>query len=97
MLINNYDNYITFEFIVLINQNHIRFYLFIIYLTHCMQFLNVDIFQPFKHWHDVIIQKTIAESFVEYFVFHFLQNFIQIRYVIFKTITIQHAFEKSGM
>ena len=97
MLMNNHDNHITPEFIVLVNENHIRPYSLIAHLIHCMQFLDVGIFQSFKHWHDVTIQKTIAESLIEYFVPHFLQNLIKIRNSTFKSTTIQHAFEKSEM
>ena len=97
MLMNNHESHLIFEFIVLINENHIRSYLLISHMIHCMQFLNVGIFQSFKHWHDKTIQKIIAKSFVEYFLIHFMKNFIKIRNNIFKMIIIRHVFAKSGM
>jgi hypothetical protein len=41
MLINNHESHITLEFIALTNENHIRLFLLISHLTHCMQSLNV--------------------------------------------------------
>jgi hypothetical protein len=55
MLMNNHENHIIFEFITLTNENHIRSFSLISHLTHCMQSLNVEIFQFYKHWHDQII------------------------------------------
>jgi hypothetical protein len=49
MLMNNHESHIIFEFIALTNENHIRSFLLISHLTHCMQSLNVEIFQFYKH------------------------------------------------
>jgi hypothetical protein len=68
---------------------------FISHLTHCMQSLNVRIFQLYKKWHDMIIKKFIAKSFVEYSLTWFLSDFTKIRNNIFKSIIIRHVFEKS--
>ena len=56
MLMDNYGSHLTPEFILLANANHICLYPFIPHLTHCMQPLDVGIFQPYKHWHDMAIQ-----------------------------------------
>jgi hypothetical protein len=66
MLMNNHESHITSEFIVLINEKHIRSFLFIFHLTHCVQSLNVEIFQFHKYWHDQIIQNVVVTSFVKY-------------------------------
>jgi hypothetical protein len=97
MLMNNHDSHMTSELIALINDNHIRFYLLISHLTHCMQSLNVNVFQSYKHWHNVTIQKTIAKSFVKYSLTQFLRDLTKIRNETFKSSTIRHAFEKSEM
>jgi hypothetical protein len=52
MLMNNHESYIIFEFIALTNENCIRSFSLIFHFTHCMQSLNVEIFQFYKHWHD---------------------------------------------
>ena len=56
MLMDNHGSHCTPEFINLANDHHIRPYSLIPHLTHCMQPLDVGIFQPYKHWHDKAIQ-----------------------------------------
>ena len=49
MLMNNHDSHLTSEFVKLANDNHIRSYSLISHLTHCLQSLDVGIFQSYKH------------------------------------------------
>jgi hypothetical protein len=49
MLMNNHESHMIFEFIALANENHIRSFSLILHLTHCMQSLDVEIFQSYKH------------------------------------------------
>ena len=97
LLMDNHGSHITPEFVALANENHIRPYPLIPHLTHCMQPLDVVVFQPYKHWHNVAIQETISESFIEYSLTQFLKDLVKIRNNTFKPSTIRHAFEKSGM
>ena len=66
MLLDNHGSHDTPEFIKLTNENWIRPYPLILHLPHCMQPLDVGVFQPYQHWHDVAIQDAIAEFNVEY-------------------------------
>jgi hypothetical protein len=52
MLMNNHESYIVLEFIAFANEDYIRSFSLIFHFTHCMQSLNVKIFQFYKHWHD---------------------------------------------
>ena len=61
MLMDNHGTHCTPEFIKLANENHIRPLPLIPHLTHCMQPLDVGVFQPYKHWHDKAIQYVLAE------------------------------------
>jgi hypothetical protein len=97
MLMNNHEIHIIFEFIVFANENHIRSFSLIFHLTHCMQSLNVEIFQFYKHWHDQIIQKTVVTSFVKYSIEQFLNNLTKIKNNTFKASIIRHVFEKFEM
>jgi hypothetical protein len=63
MLMNNHDSHRMSEFIKLANENHIRPFSFIPYLTHCMQSLDVRIFQSYKKWHDTIIKEAVTSSY----------------------------------
>jgi hypothetical protein len=97
MLMNNHESHITFEFIVLVNENYIRLFSLIFHLTHCMQSLNVEILQFYKHWHNQIIQNVVVTSFVKYSIEQFLNDLTKIRNNTFKASTIRHVFEKSEM
>ena len=97
MLMDNHGSHCTPEFIALANINHIRPYLLIPHLTHCMQPLDVGVFQPYKHWHDMAIQDALLEFNVEYTLQRFLADLTKIRDNTFKKCTIRSAFEKSGM
>ena len=66
-------------------------------MTHCMQPLDVGIFQPYKHWHEVKIQESLGTLEMEYTVRSFLRDLGWIREKTFTKDTIRHAFEKSGM
>ncbi len=97
MLMNNHESHMIFEFIAFVNKNHIRSFSLISHLTHCMQSLDVEIFQSYKHWHDQIIQNAVVTSFLKYSVEQFLNDLTKIRNNTFKASTIQHVFEKSEM
>jgi hypothetical protein len=97
MLMNNHESHIIFEFIAFANENHIRSFSLISHLTHCMQSLNVEIFQLYKHWHDQIIQNAVVTSFVKYSIGQFLNDLTKIRNNTFKSSIIRHVFEKFGM
>lgn len=58
---------ITFDFIF-----------FISHMTYCMQPLNLGIFQFYRHWYNVVIQKPFAKFNTEYLLIRFFQNFIKI-------------------
>ena len=97
LLIDNYRSYETIEFIKLANENHIRPYPLIPHLTHCMQPLDVGVFQPYKHWHDVAIENALSSLDIVYGLRSFLRDLPWIRQQTFKRDTIKHAFRKAGM
>ncbi len=97
MLMNNHESHMIFEFIAFANENYIRSFSLISHLTHCMQSLDVEIFQFYKHWHDQIIQNVVVTSFVKYSIEQFLNDLTKIRNNTFKASIIRHAFEKFEM
>ncbi len=94
---NNHESHETADFVKLANDNHILPYPLIPHLTHCMQPLDVGVFQPYKHWHDRAIQDALAKLSFEYNIQFFLRDLPTIRANTFKKRTIRHAFRKSGM
>jgi hypothetical protein len=97
MLMNNHENHMIFEFIAFVNENHIRLFSLNLHLTHCMQSLNIEIFQFYKHWHDQIIQNAVVTSFVKYSIEQFLNDLTKIKNNTFRASIIRHAFEKFEM
>jgi len=74
MLINNYKSHKTTEFIRLANENHILLYPLIAHLTHYMQPLDVGVFYPYKHWHDIAIKNALAKLDITYALISFLRD-----------------------
>ena len=97
MFMNNHETHLTSEFIALTNDNHIRLYPLISHLTHCMQSLDVGIFQPYKHWHSRAIWDAIAVSFIAYSINQFLRYLNKIRQNACKATNILHAFKNFEM
>ena len=94
---DNHESHETDEFLKLANDNHILSYSLIPHLTHCMQSLDVGVFQLYKHWHEVAIWDALASLSFEYNVQFFLRDLPTIQENIFKKRTIWHAFRKSEM
>ena len=94
---NNHESHETAEFLMLANDNHILSYSLISHLTHCMQSLDVDVFQSYKHWHDRAIQDALAELSFEYDIQSFLHDLPTIQANTFKKTTIWHVFRRSEM
>jgi hypothetical protein len=94
---DNHGSHETVEFIKLANDNHILPYPLIAHLTHCMQPLDVGVFHPYKHWHNIAIQDALAGLDVEYGIRSFFRDLSGIREQTFKKSTIRSAFRKSGM
>jgi hypothetical protein len=97
LLMNNHDSHENSQFVLLTNQNHIRLFLFISHLTHCMQSLNVDIFNSYKKHHDNVIKKTLTKFDLFYTLKRFCNDLDDIRENTFKRIIIRFAFKKFDM
>ena len=97
LLMDNHGSHDTPAFLELALENKILPYPLIPHLTHCMQPLDVGIFQPYKHWHDVAIKEALASLDVEYGLRSFLRDLNWVRAQTFKKSTIRSAFRKSGM
>jgi hypothetical protein len=66
-------------------------------MTHILQPLDVGIFRPWKHWHNMAIIAAIRSLNIEYSINSFLHDLRDIRTKTFKEETIIHAFRDSGM
>ena len=75
---DNHESHETSEFLKLANDNHILPYSLIPHLIHCMQPFDVDVFQPYKYWHNKVIQNALANLSFKYDIQSFLQDFSMI-------------------
>ena len=65
--------------------------------THLLQPLDIGIFQPLKHWHQVDIAETIQYGSCEYTKIDFLNAYRKIRVLTFKRRTVESAWKKAGL
>ena len=97
LLMDNHGSHTKLSFLQKCVDNNILPYPLLPHLTHCMQPLDVGIFCPYKHWHDVAIRSSISQLNVEYGIREFLQSLPSVRDKTFKKSTIKSAWKKSGM
>ena len=55
LLMDNHGSHLTPQFVLLARANNIVPFTFPAHLTHCMQPLDVGVFQSYKHWHNKAI------------------------------------------
>ena len=66
-------------------------------MTHVMQPLDVAVFQPYKHWHQVALKNALRYGDGVYGVPDFLYDLTKIRTDTFKENTIRKGFHDSGL
>jgi hypothetical protein len=91
---NNRDNHENSKFVLLANKHHIRSFSFVSHLTHCMQSLDVDIFQSYKKHSVNAIRKALSKFHLTYTLKRFCNDLDDIREHTFKEFIIRFAFEK---
>jgi hypothetical protein len=79
LLLNNHDSHENSKFVLLANKHHICSFSFVSHLTHCMQSLDVDIFNLYKKHHDNVIKKTLSKFYLFYTLKRFCNNLDEIR------------------
>jgi hypothetical protein len=78
-------------------QYNIHLYTLPSHLKHVLQPLDVGIFQPYKHWHKEVVHSLIQKFDLSYTVSSFIRDLPEIRANTFKSSTIIHAFQNSGI
>jgi hypothetical protein len=97
LLMDNHGSHLSPQFVLLARANNIVPFTFPAHLTHCMQPLDVGVFQSYKHWHNKAIQCALETLDFDYTISSFLRDLSEIRSKTFKRTTIQNAFMASGM
>src|SRR5436190_19569176 len=96
---DDHDSHLTKEFIDYCFEPEVNIVPFLLpaHSTHLLQFLDIGVFQPFKHYHQEILENSIRFGGVDYKRTDFLASFQKMRDLIFKKTTICSAFRKSGL
>jgi len=97
LIVNEFDSHMTIPFLKLCKEAKIVLYKLSSHFTHLTQPLDVDVFQPFKHYHTEAIDKAVRLSDYNFGKLKFLAAFQSFRIKTFKTSTIKHAFKQTEL
>ncbi len=94
LIVDEFDSHMTILFLKLCKKAKIVLYKLSSHFTHLTQSLDVDVFQPFKHYHTKTIDHAVRLSDYNFDKLKFLAAFQSFRNKTFKTSTIKHAFKQ---
>ena len=94
---DGHGSHVLLDFALLARKNNVVLLTFPAHLTHCIQPLDVRVFQPYKHWHNKAVQRATESLDFDYSIGSFFRDLPQIRSQAFTKFTIRSAFKKSGM
>ena len=97
LLLDGHNSHCTFEFLSYARENKILLYFLIAHCSQILQPLDVSIFQPYKHWHDVAVGDHNRMGLTAMTKTDFLDHIHSIRQRTFKSGTIKKAFHDSGI
>ena len=97
LLLDGHESHRTDTFQLKAAENHIKLFFFPSHLTHVLQPLDVGIFQPWKHYHDLAVQRALHSLDFEYSITSFFRDLTSIRQQTMQKHTIMNAFKNSGM
>ena len=97
LLLDGHESHRTDDFQLKAAENHIKLFFFPSHLTHVLQPLDVGIFQPWKHCHNLAVQRALHSLDFEYSITSFFQDLTSIRQQTMQKHTILNAFENSGI
>lgn len=97
LLMDSHPSHTSPQFTLLAHANCIIPFTFPSHLTHCLQPLDVGVFQPYKHWHKKAIQYALRSLDIEYNIASFFRDLDSIRTNTFKPSTIINSFRDSGI
>lgn len=97
LMFDGHGSYISDNFSWFCWQKNIVPYRLPAHTTHLLQPLDVGIFQPLKHWHQVALQESIQYGDLEYSRADFLAAYQTMRQRTFKSYTIKSAWAKVGL
>ncbi|KAF5202127.1 Transposase protein, partial [Thalictrum thalictroides] len=97
LLLDSHESHCYEPFQLKCTESHIYLFYFPSHLTHALQPLDVGIFRPWKHYHNLAIQAALRSLDFEYTITSFFRDLTKIRTQTFKQYTIVNAFRTSGI
>ena len=97
LLLDGHESHRTEEFQLKAANHHIKLFYFPSHLTHVLQPLDVGVFRPWKHYHNLAIQAALRSLDFDYTITSFFRDLTQIRSQTMQRHTITNAFKSSGM
>lgn len=97
LLMDGCDNHYTEEMVHFCHDHRIELFPLPPHLTHYLQPLDVGVFRSYKHWHQQVLYREIADGATDFNKTDFLYHLQEIRTRSFKKHTILSAWEKCGL
>ncbi|KAJ6436253.1 reverse transcriptase [Purpureocillium lavendulum] len=97
LLMDNCEAHYTSEFVSFCIDHNIDLFPLPPHLTHLLQPLDVGVFGPYKHWHQHILHREVADGAYDFGKSDFLYHLQEMRNRTFKKTTILSAWEKTGL
>ena len=97
LIVDGHGSHQTPQFVLTAYRRHVIVSIFPSHLTHLIQPLDVAIFGPYKHWHQLVLSQSVRTLYFEFRTSDFLDNLPDIRAKALKSHHIIHAFEKPGL
>jgi len=97
LIFDGHGSHLSDDFLLFAWEKKILPFLFPSHTTHLLQPLDVGVFQPFKHWHQVCLHEAVTFGDIEFSKVEFLSAFEKMRKQTFKKSTILSAWKKAGL
>ncbi|CAG9953466.1 unnamed protein product [Clonostachys rosea f. rosea IK726] len=97
LLVDGHGSHHTAQFIEFCDNNGIIPFGMPSNLTHLLQPLDVCVFQPYKDYHGLALDRLVRDGAIEITKLEFLSIIEEIRKKAFKESTIKSAFKKAGI
>ncbi|KAM4063346.1 DDE superfamily endonuclease [Hirsutella rhossiliensis] len=91
------DNHYTEEMVHFCFDHNIKVFPMPPHLTHQLQPLDVGVFRSYKHWHQQVLHREIADGAYDFNKSDFLYHLQEVRTRTFKKHTILSSWQKCGL
>ncbi|KAM4067798.1 DDE superfamily endonuclease [Hirsutella rhossiliensis] len=97
LLMDSCDNHYTEEMVHFCFDHNIKVFPMPPHLTHQLQPLDVGVFRSYKHWHQQVLHREIADGAYDFNKSDFLYHLQEVRTRTFKKHTILSSWQKCGL